>query len=143
MAEIRVYLAVQRLNLSDSNWNTLITVMKAKGDKNQDPNPGYRNHWRPSLDGSILIFEAVFESSVVDVDWFISWSAGIFGIDPALVTETTGYNAYGRFSTFAYQSINRFRIGIFGFIQGQGWPLWEDSRAAAQQYIKDNTGSWE
>lgn len=143
MAQINLYLALQRLNLGDGNWDTLVTAMQAKGENN-DPQPNNRCHWRESLDGLTWIFEAQFNSAVVDVDWFIGWLSGEFGINPGDIGEATGYNSYGRFSTFSYPAgvTNRFRIGVFGFVQGQGWPSWEESQGAAAQYIIDNTEDW-
>lgn len=143
MAEVRLYLAVQRLNVSDSNWDTLIAAMRAKGVNNQHPNPSRRNHWRESLDGTIWIFEALFESTLIDVEWFIAWLASEFGVDPGLIGESTGYNAYGRFSTFSYGGQNRIRVGVFGFVQGEGWPSWQESHAAALDYLADNAADWE
>jgi hypothetical protein len=145
MAEQHLYMALQRLALTNGQWTTLRQAMRDKGERNSDPNPSRRNHWRQSLDGTIIIFEATFESTNIDVDWFISWVSGVFGVDPAGVGEVTGFNAYGRFSTFSYLAgvTNRFRIGVFGFEQGQGWPEYGVSQAAVRQYISDNSAEWE
>lgn len=144
MAQTRLYLAVQRLTLGDTNWDTLIAAMQAKG-ANQHPNPSHRNHWRLSIDETIWIFEAEFDTTVVDVDWFITWMSNQFGVPEGDIGESTGYNIYGRFSTFSYPGgvTNRFRLGVFGFVQGQGWPSYEESHAAVLQYLFDNISDWE
>lgn len=144
MAKQRFYMAVERLNLSDNNWNILITAMQEKGE-NQDPNACNRNHWRVSLDETMQVFEAKFETTVVDVDWFLNWMSNLFGIPVGDIGDTTGYNSYGRFSTFSYPDgvTNRIRIGIFGFVSGQGWPSYEDSHIAMLQYLSDNLAEWE
>lgn len=144
MAETHVYLAVQRLTLSNANWNTLVAAMQAKGD-NASPRPNRRNHWRFSLDGTIGVFEAAFESANIDEAWFVDWAAGVFGVNPALVGTATGYNQYGRFSTFSQPAgvTNRMRIGVFGFVQGQSWPEYAQSHAAVIAYIGANRAAWE
>ena len=145
MAEQHLYLTLQRLTLTNNQWTVLRQAMRDKGQRNNDSNPSLRNHWRESLDGTIIIFEAAFESSNVDVDWFISWVSGVFAVNAGDVGEATGHNIHGRFSTFSYPAgaTNRFRIGIFGFEQGQGWPGYRVSLAAVLAYIADNISDWE
>jgi hypothetical protein len=145
MAEQHLYLALQRLTLTNNQWTTLRQAMRDKGERNNDPNPSLRNHWRESLDGAIIIFEATFEGENIDVDWFVAWVSGVFGVNAGDVGEVTGHNIYGRFSTFSYPAgvTNRFRIGIFGFVQGGGWPDYLVSLTATLTYIADNISDWE
>lgn len=145
MSDHHIYLAVQRINLGDVNWDALILAMQNKGQYNTGTNPNIINHWRTSLDGTIHIFEAVFESTNVDVDWFINWLSNEFGVATQDIGEVTGYSTHGRFSTFSYPDgvTNRFRVGVFGFVFGQGWPTYEESHAATLQYIADNILEWE
>jgi len=150
MTQQRLYLALQRLTLSDGNWNTLVTAMKAKG-ANQHPNASHRNHWRLSLDGTIYIFEAEFNSENVDIPWFINWMSSEFGVPAQDIGEQTGYTTLevegydARFSTFSYPSgvTNRFRLGVFGFVQGEGWPTYEQTHVAVLQYLAANILDWE
>lgn len=147
MSQQHLYLALQRLDQSagfDQYWLDLIAALEAKG-ANQNPNPSHRNHWRFSLDGLIGIYEAEYNSTNIDVDWFINWLAGQFGVPAGEIGESTGYNTYGRFSTFSYQAgvTNRFRIGVFGFVSGQGWPSYQESHVAVLQYLIDNLPAWE
>jgi len=142
MANQRLYLAVQRLPvLGQGNWDQLIVAMREKGD-NQNQNPSRRNHWRASVGGTIWIFEALFDTSIVDVEWFTNWLINLFGVNPENASVATGYNIYGRFATFAYLGTNQFRIGVFGFIEDQGYPGYADSHAAALLYIFDNAEDW-
>lgn len=145
MAEQHLYLAVQRQNLGDSNWADLIAALQAKGQHNDGDNPNLINHWRVSLDELFQIFEAAFEGANIDVDWFTNWLANEFGVDPLDIGEVTGYNQYGRFSTYSYPAgvTNRFRIGVLGFVQGQGWPSHEESRLTTVQYITNNQSNWD
>lgn len=140
----RLYLALQRLELGDTNWDDLVSAMQEKGD-NQNPNPCNRNHWRLSLDELIWIFEADFDTSQIDIEWFINWLSNQFGVDPDDIGEDTGFSIYGRFSTFSYPDgiNNRFRLGVFGFAQGQGWPSYPETHEAVLSYISDNLSEWE
>lgn len=135
-------MAVQRLGIGDNVWATLLNAMKEKGNNN-DPMPSSRCHWRASIDETMYIFEAEFHDHTIDEDWFVNWAAGVFGIDPADVTTTTGYNKHGRFSTFALGGENRIRVGVFGFVQGEGWPTRQESNRAVKRYIYEHADEWD
>lgn len=150
MSQQRLYLALQCLTLSDGNWNALVAAMKTKG-ANQAANACLRNHWRLSLDSTIYIFEAEFNSDNVDIPSFINWMSSEFGVPAQDIGEQTGYTTIAvdgynaRFSTFSYPAgvTNRFRLGVFGFVQGEGWPSYIESHEAVLQYLASNIANWE
>lgn len=135
-----LYIAVERLNLGDTNWNILINEMKIKGDR-RNKQPDKKCHWRPNNDLSVYIFQALFDISEISVNGFINWLANTFGVDPGDISYTSGSNIYGKFDTFIYNSINRFRVGVFGY--SGGWPTRNASREACHNFIANNITEWE
>ena len=117
----------------------------SKGSSPFDPQPCWRNHHRLSLDGTQGIFRAKFDGSEIDVPTFIAWMATTFDKPPETIGEVTDYNKYGRTSTFSYPAgvTDRIRIGVLGFVEGQGWPSWEQSHEAVLAYIYDHIEDWE
>jgi len=145
MSEVRLYFGVKNVGLGAANWNALITEMQAKGTRPNSSNPSWRNHWRPSLDGLEWVFEGVFESTKIDAPALVSWLATTFGVNEQDIgVSIPNYTQYGRDHTISYPvGTDRFRLGIFGFVQGNGFPLWSDSHTAVLQYILDNSVDWE
>jgi len=63
------YFAVEDLNLSDAQRDTLVEVLKKLGPDTH-PQPACLNHWRTRLDGDAAIFEALFDGDMLTVDAF-------------------------------------------------------------------------
>lgn len=146
MAEQHVYLALQRLNLPSAYWQDLKSALADKA-RNRIVMPGLepKDYWHTvtSLDGTIIIGDTTFEAESINPESFTAWLAATFGVDLGMIGEDTGYNAYGRFSTFSYGAQDRFRLGVFGFVAGEGWPTVQQSRQTARQYVTDHLVEWE
>ena len=144
MALRHVYLALERLNLNDTQWAAIKAFAAAQVANASHANPSHRYATRLRLDGLVIIGEAEFEGDQIGVQQFIDAMAAEFGILAALIGDSTGYNSYGRFSTFSYPDgvTNRYRMGLFGATDGGGWPSWGESKAAVVQYLIDNNVAW-
>lgn len=110
----------------------------ARGDGWDDPQPARVNHWRIRTDGLAVIYEAWFEDAEITARAFAGYVAGVFGVDPALVTDTTASSQYGPVVTLRYGGLDRLRGIMFG---GVG-TTWQQSRDQCAAYLAANAAAW-
>jgi hypothetical protein len=138
------YLAIDRQTLSNGNWASLRAAYESYGP-GTDPQPANICHWRTSLDGDTVIYEAAFNDVNLSVAKFKQILGNEFSIDPADIgdvrNDVTFVTRNTPFWAFSYPDgvTNRFRAGIFG---GLG-STWEESRVEVLGYIAANYGNWE
>jgi len=53
----KLYWYVERINLTNAQWDTLVDGLKALAPNVTRSQPADRNHWRVRLDGNAAIFE--------------------------------------------------------------------------------------
>lgn len=138
MMDVNLYFYVESLALTVSQVNTLVTQLKALGQRNDDSNPRFRNHWRIRPDNQAAIFEGVFDSSDLTSLKARNRLAAIFGVTQLSVTYATSSTGYGPLVTFTYNSVDQLRLGVFGGVSAS----YADSQAAVRQFLSDNAAAW-
>jgi hypothetical protein len=106
--------------------------------RNDSQYPNERNHWRARTDNLAVIFEAVFDDSLMTAVAMRNRLAQLFVVSQASVTYATTQTAYGPVVTFTYNAIARLRMGVFGGVGAS----YTDSRAAAQAFLQANAAAW-
>ena len=136
------YFAVEDLNLNDNQRKTLVDRLKKLGPVN-DPRPSRRNHWRVRLDGKAVIFEALFNDSVLTVDSFRDRLAELFGVDPVTIDSqlqnVTFKNRPTPIATFSRGGTDYLRFAAFGGVNA----AWTQSGDECRAYLAANKDEWE
>jgi hypothetical protein len=138
MASVNLYFYVEDLALTVQQRNTIVTNLKAWGDRNADGNPKERNHWRIRPNGKAAIFEMWVDDGDLTVLFFRQALATIFGVALATITGSAATNAYGSLATFTYASVARFRMGVFGGVSA----TYAQSQAAVTAFLAANAAEW-
>lgn len=137
-ADWRGYFFIADLGMADSQRQTLIDALKAWGTHNLSLYPNERNHWAVRPDGLAVIFEAVFDDSMLTVLRFRTKLAELYEVAVDTITATTTSTVYGPLATFKYLGVNKLRMGIFGGLTA----TWAESHAAVLQFLADNQDTW-
>ena len=139
------YFAIEDLNLTDAQRDTLVDVLKALGP-GADPQPARLNHWRTRLDGQAAIFEALFDEDKITVDAFKTRLAAIFQVDPATIDHAINTQVFHTLSTavvtFSRTDTDYLRVAFFGY-DGSAWPSWPESGAECRAYLAVGAAEWE
>ena len=122
MSEWHGYVAIQRIsaNLGQSNWNALVALVNqiAGVQYSGIVLPQYAVVQRVSLDGNTVIYEGNFALSDRSFAAFQNKLANAFGVNLGLISYMTAAQTISAhptvFATYAYATINRFRVGWFG-----------------------------
>lgn len=138
MSMKRLYFGLENVALTGPQKQTLVDGLKLLGPSDDDM-PSHINHWRARLDSDALIFEALFDDSLLSVAAFKTRLASIFGVAVGSITSSTSNPAAGTSTTFSYQATPRFRVLLFGGASA----TYAESQAAARQYLADNAATWE
>jgi hypothetical protein len=139
MTSVNLYFYVEALSLTTPQLNTLVAQLQALGQRNADTNPRMRNHWRTRLDGQAVIFEAWWDDSHLTALAMRNRLAAIFGVANTNITYATSQTAFGPLVTYTYASVDRLRVGVFAGPTA----TYQDSQAAALDYLSDNAATWE
>ena len=158
-----LYIGVERMTLPAASWVLLVDeVMALKGVGNAAheqlqtrgnldtftyvPDDPQTEEDETVMYSNLYIFEAQFPANSIDFDKFKTRLVNLFGVDPALVTYTTGtttiVDRQTVFATYKYNNINRIRIGLFGCEDDNTLCTWEQSRVEADGNIMDNLAEW-
>ena len=136
------YFAIEDLNLTDAQRDTLVDVLKALGPDSH-PSPACLNHWRTRLDGDAAIFEALFREDMLTVDAFKQRLGAIFGVDPATIDHTLTIFHFGDGDTpvavFSRSGVNYLRMALFGGVNA----TWQESGDECRAYLAANLAEWE
>lgn len=145
MAEIHVYVAFQNLNLNTTQrgrvWNAVQAFYEAVQIPTNRPDEIF---WpmRRSNDGQIAIGEALFDTDRLSVATFKQFLATEFNRDPAQIADARSDITISArpspFWTFAFNSTNYFRVGVFGGLNATR----EQSQAEALAYLAQNQENW-
>jgi hypothetical protein len=138
MADWQGYMYIEVLSMTAQQRQTLVDALRAWGVRNDSQYPHERNHWRVRPDGLAVIFEAVFDNSLMTAVAMRNRLAQLFGVAQASVTYATTQTAYGPVVTFTYNAIARLRMGVFGGVDA----TYADSWAAAQAFLQANAAAW-
>lgn len=143
MAHAHLYIAIEDINLSGTQRQSLWDVFKARGQANDGPNLQLRNHWRFSLDNKKAIFEALFDQDQLTFNQFKQWLGAIFGVDPATIDNANSQQTFDTLPTpivtFSRGGTNYIRFAAFG---GSG-ATWLQSRREVLAYLAINAAEWE
>lgn len=134
------YIAAEDLGMSAANRQTVLQVLNTMGISNDDPQPCLRTHWRVRLDNLAVIYEAAYDDSTLSVSYFKNLLATATGLPVGNITSSNNQISYGLVITFAYNSLNRFRLAMFGY--AGSFPDWETSRQNAVAYLIANAATW-
>ena len=136
------YFAIEDLNLTPTQRQTLIQALRALGPSNH-PQPCMLNHWRVSLDGTKAIFEARFDEDNLTPAWFAARLASLFGIDPQTIDVDTRTICFAErntpIATFSRAGTDYLRMALFGGLSA----TWPQSRTEAAAYIAVHSAQWE
>ena len=136
------YFAIEDLNLTDAQRDTLIGVLEKLGPDTH-PQPACLNHWRTRLDGDAAIFEALFNEDLLTVDAFKDRLAAIFNIDPESIDHTLTIFHFGPGSTpvavFSRNGTDYLRMALFGGPDA----TWEESGDECRAYLALYAEQWE
>ena len=142
MAKRHFYLGIENINLNASQKQTLITELKALGPAS-DPQPARLCHWRTSLDGDAVIFEALFNENNLTVARFKQRLGAIFGVDPETINHSTNQLDFAGFGTpvvtFSRGGTDYLRFALFGGVGA----TWMESGDECRGYLKANQEDWE
>ena len=142
MADWHGYFAIEDINLTDNQRDTLVDVLKALGPAT-NPQPACLNHWRTRLDGDAAIFEALFNADMLTVDAFKQRLAAIFGIEPETIDHTLTIFHFGPGSTpvvvFSRDGTDYLRMALFGGPDA----TWEESGDECRAYLALYSEEWE
>ena len=136
--EWRGYIYIESLSMTSGQRQTLVQALQAWGVRNDSTRPNERNHWRVRPDNLAVIFEAVFDDSLMTAVAMRNRLAALFGVAQASVTYATTHPSYGVVVTYTYNSIARLRLGVFGGVGAS----YADSRAACQAFLLANAAAW-
>jgi len=138
------YFAVEDLNLSATQRETLIGQLKKLGPPNS-PKPHYRNHWRVRLDGRAAIFEALFNENALTVDAFKQKLGALFGVDPdtidhsVIMRDYAGNGSRTPIATFSRGGTDYLRFAAFAGVPSDRSESGDECRA----YLAANAAEWE
>jgi hypothetical protein len=134
------YFALEILNLTDPQRDTLVDAIRSLVHSTRSRFPQYDLNVRVRPDGDAAIFEAAFNEDNLTVSWFKDRLAAVFEIDPATIDHRTSQTQYGPVVVFERPSgTDRIRVALFGGVGAD----WEDSRRACVAYLSDNAAEWE
>ena len=137
--DVELYFYIENLALTAPQLNTLVTQLKALGQRNADPCPRYRNHWRIRPDNQAAIFEAVWDDADLTALNVRNRLAAIFSVSQASVTYATQSTAYGPLLTFTYSAVDRLRLGVFAGPAA----TYQQSQDEAKHFLADYAAGWE
>lgn len=136
------YIAVENLALDTGQRQTLIAALRTLGPAS-DPSPARLNHWRPRLDGQVVIFEAAFQELALTVAAWKDRLGIIFGVDPTTIGNASVDQSYAGGTTpavtFTYSGIDYIRATLFG---GSG-ATWVESGDECRGYLALYQDEWE
>jgi hypothetical protein len=132
------YFAIEDVALTPDQRAAIIALLRELGPVS-DPQPAHLMQFRPSLDGSRAIFEALFNADNLTVVSIKAKLAAAVGINASLIADSAQQTAYGPLVTYSVASVDRMRFLVFG----GGAATWEESRVQARQFIIDNYAEWE
>lgn len=138
MADWHGYIGVEDVALTAQQRADVIAAFRELGPVISSQ-PAHLNHWRTSLDGSKVIFEALFNVDNLTVNRVKQFIADATGADPATIDDDTQQTAYGPGVTFSANSSDRMRFLVFGGL----FVTWETSRLKVIEYLKNNIAEWE
>ena len=142
MADWHGYFAIEDLNLTDAQRDTLIGVLRKLGPDTH-PSPACLNHWRTRLDGDAAIYEALFNEELLTVDAFKDRLATIFNIDPATIDHVLTIFHFGTGSTpvvvFSRNGTDYLRMALFGGPDA----TWMESGDECRAYLALFADEWE
>ena len=137
------YLATQRVDLTEDQAQQIWQQLRTLGPAGNPRHPAQRCHWRLSLDKTLVIFEAAFDTDTLTIDAIKNRLANIFNVDPDLITHATTQHTYDTIPTtivtFRYTGADRFRLAALGGL-GATWP--QSGREAIALIASDPT-AWE
>ena len=142
MADWHGYFAIEDINLTDNQRDTLIAVLKNLGPATH-PSPACLNHWRTRLDGDAAIFEALFNDAMLTVDAFKDRLGAIFEVDPATIDHTLTIYHFGDGDTpvavFSRNGTDYLRMALFGGPAA----TWQESGDECRAYLALYAEQWE
>jgi hypothetical protein len=138
MTDVNLYFYIENLAMTPAQVNTLVTQLKALGQRNDDGIPRFRNHWRIRPDNKAAIFEGVFDSSDLTALKARNRLAAIFSVTQVSVIYATGSTTYGPLVTFTYNDTDQLRLGVFAGVAA----AYSNSQAAVRQFLSDNAAAW-
>jgi hypothetical protein len=136
MTDWHGYLAVEDIALTAPQREAIMNAFRDMG-----PEAGPNQHllqFRPSLDGSKAIFEALFQQANVTIENVKQIIADAVGIDPGMIDDTSQQTQYGPAVTFS-AGTDRVRFLLFDGVGGE----WEQSRIKCRDFIAANSEDWE
>jgi hypothetical protein len=139
MSDVNLYFYVENLALNAAQKATLVDQLKSLGQRNNDGNPRYRNHWRTRTDNDAVIFEGVFDDTNLTAVNVRNRLAAIFGVAQATITYATNQTAYGPVVTFTYSGTARLRLGVFGGIAA----TYKESQTQALRFLANYSEQWQ
>ena len=141
MAYHNLYCAGQDINLTAPQRATLWQVIQ--GIATIDGQPANHNHKRLSTDGSLIVFQGMFDDADLSVAAFTQRLAAAFGVNPSSIDVTPNSQEWGGYTcpfwTFARLGTNYFRLGIFA---GANATV-EQSRTACTAWFLANIAAFE
>jgi len=132
------YFYIEVLSLTAGQKTTLVDQLQQMGLKNNSLYPHERNHWRTRPDNNAVIFEAVFDDTLLTAESIKTRLVNIFNVPSNQVTFTTTQTAYGPVVTYTYSNVQRLRLGIFGGLSA----TLQQSRDAVLAFLAANGAAW-
>ena len=136
------YFAIEDLNLTDNQRDTLIAVLRNLGPASH-PSPACLNHWRTRLDGDAAIFEALFNEAMLTVQAFKDRLGAIFDVDPATIDHALTLHHFGDGDTpvavFSRAGTDYLRMALFGGPDS----TWQESGDECRAYLSLYLDQWE
>lgn len=132
------YIAAEDVALTAPQRAAIVAAFKTLGPAN-DPQPARLNHWRVSLDGSKVIFEAAFKESALTVASVKQFLADAVGVDPGVIDHEITQTARGPLVVYSVAGTDRMRFLAFAGIGS----TWDESRQQVLLYLANNPEEWE
>lgn len=145
MTQWHGYFAIEDLGLSAVQRQTLRDGLIAFYQDNQEPTrqPAEILHWRLSLDGTMAIFEALFDDGKLTVATFKQFLGDTFSVDPATIDHTNSSVTLAKHNTpiiiLARGGTDYLRVALFAGLSA----TWDKSHEAVLAYLEANRADWD
>jgi hypothetical protein len=145
MAQWHGYFGVERLALSDANWNAIKAALAAILINNpRGAHQALQVRLRP--DGDAAIVEGLFSTDDLTVDAFKNMLANATGVPVDNITHSenavTLHAEPSRIHRFGVGGVDRLRASMFAGVGGFT-TTWAQSRRECVQYLINNVAEWQ
>jgi hypothetical protein len=141
MPESHLYFGAENINLTNAQRDALVDALRLLGRQNDDF-PFRIAHKRIRPDNQAAIFEAVLDTSIIDIPAMKTRIASILGVPEGNITTTVTTQTFGNFSstvvTWKNLGTNKARTVAYGTLNG----TYAESRNECVGYLVANNAAW-